>query len=515
MVSLTLIALAVGALLQVFPIGPLGAGFLCQPVPSVVYFVPSLLAAKSGNLAIVFGMTMAAGAFEMGLSRVLRRLRPVFPPEIVGLVILLVGLASGFVGLKLAFGDPHASADPVDRADLAIGLLTLGIMIGLNVWGKGAARIACVLLGMAAGYVAAALLGTLSANDMEAISHAHILALPSFSHVSWAFDPSYALAFAVAGIAATLKVIGNVTTCQKANDADWVRLGMTSVERGVLSDGLATTFAGAIGAHGLNSSTPAVGLATATGVLSRSVGYPVAALLLALAFMPKLGALFYLMPRMVAASALVFSSTFIIVNGIQVMTSRLLDARKTLLIGLALVAGLAVDAQPAILRLIPDALRPILGTSLVLGTLVGLGLNLIFRMGVKRTQSLTVPPGVTDHVRIEEFVQKAGETWGARVDVIERAKFNLVQSIETIKESCDPESGLTVEATFDEFNLDIRVSYSGPLLELPEVRPTNEEIMETEQGHRRLAGFMLRRYADRVSSFDRGGRSTVTFHFDH
>ena len=82
-------------------------------------------------------------------------------------------------------------------------------------------------------------------------------------------------------------------------------------------------------------------------------------------------------------------------------------------------------------------------------------------------------------------------------------------------EARDPQGPLQVEATFDEFNLDIRVSYVGPMLELPERRPTNEEIMETEEGHRRLAGFMLRRFADRVSSTHRTGRSTVIFHFDH
>src|SRR6185436_12486455 len=154
-------------------------------------------------------------------------------------------------------------------------------------------------------------------------------------------------------------------------------------------------------------------------------------------------------------------------------------------------------------------------TSLVLGTLVGLGLNIIFRLGMRRTQSITIPLGPIEHERIEKFLQAAGESWGARVDVIERAKFNLVQSVETIMEGCDPEGPLEVGATFDEFNLDIRVGYAGPLLELPNTRPTNEEIMETEEGHRRLAGFMLRRFADRVSSSERAGRSIVTFHFDH
>jgi NCS2 family nucleobase:cation symporter-2 len=108
-----------------------------------------------------------------------------------------------------------------------------------------------------------------------------------------------------------------------------------------------------------------------------------------------------------------------------------------------------------------------------------------------------------------------GAAWGARRDVIERAKFNLAQSIETIVDGCEPRSPLEVEATFDEFNLDLRVSYAGPPLGLPEKRPTNEEIMESEEGQRKLAGFMLRRQADRVAATHKAGRSTILFHFDH
>jgi NCS2 family nucleobase:cation symporter-2 len=302
---------------------------------------------------------------------------------------------------------------------------------------------------------------------------------------------------------------------QKANDADWIRPGMTQVQGGALADGLGTVVAGAIGAQGLNSSPTVVGLAAASGVLSRWVAIPTAAILATLAFLPKIGALFYLMPRTVSAAALVFSSTFIIVNGIQVMTSRLLDARKTVLIGLALLTGLAVDAQPGMISLLPEAWKAVLGTSVVLGTVIGLALNLLFRIGVRRVRSMRVMPDAMDPVRIEEFLQQSGEQWGARADVVERAKYNLVHSIETIVESCEPAGPMEIDATFDEFNMDIRVSYTGPLLELPEKRPTNEEIMETEDGHRRLAGFMLRRFADRVSAAHRAGRSTVTFHFDH
>ena len=130
-------------------------------------------------------------------------------------------------------------------------------------------------------------------------------------------------------------------------------------------------------------------------------------------------------------------------------------------------------------------------------------------------QKMVVDPARVDSTAIEAFMETSGAGWGARRDAIDRATFSLTQSIETIVDGCAPEGPLEIEARFDEFNLDLRVSYVGPPLALPDKRPSNEEIMASEEGQRRLAGFMLRRYADRVQSTHRAGRSTVLFHFDH
>jgi NCS2 family nucleobase:cation symporter-2 len=154
-------------------------------------------------------------------------------------------------------------------------------------------------------------------------------------------------------------------------------------------------------------------------------------------------------------------------------------------------------------------------SSLVLGTFTALLLNLVFRLGVRRTQKLAVDPRNVDPVAIETFMETQGAAWGARRDVIDRAGFDLQQSIETIVDACAPSGPLEVEASFDEFNLDLRVSYDGPPLQLPERRPTNEEIMASDEGARRLAGFLLRKYADRIESTHKAGRSTILFHFDH
>jgi hypothetical protein len=72
-----------------------------------------------------------------------------------------------------------------------------------------------------------------------------------------------------------------------------------------------------------------------------------------------------------------------------------------------------------------------------------------------------------------------------------------------------------IEASFDEFNLDIRVSYQGEALEFPDRRPSIEQIRDSDDGVRLLAGFMLRRNADRVRSDAKDGRALVHFHFDH
>jgi xanthine permease XanP len=265
----------------------------------------------------------------------------------------------------------------------------------------------------------------------------------------------------------------------------------------------------------LTNSYANLGLAGATGVTSRRIAYATGGIFLALAFMPKLSGLLAVMPRPVMGAALMFVAAFIFVNGLQIIGSRLLDARRTFVIGLSFIIAIAVDISPAFFRALPAAVQPLVGSSLVAGMLAAILLNLIFRIGARRVQNLVLPAGRVDPVALERFMETSGATWGARRDIIDRARFNLVQSLEVILDSCEPQGPVEVAATYDEFNLDVRVSYVGPPLELPERRPTNEEIMESEDGQRRLAGFMLRRHADRVRATHNAGRSTLLFHFDH
>jgi xanthine permease XanP len=175
---------------------------------------------------------------------------------------------------------------------------------------------------------------------------------------------------------------------------------------------------------------------------------------------------------------------------------------------MAVVADIYHDALTAV----PLVLQPIFGNALVLGTICAVVLNLITRIGVRQRVSIKLPRGGVNREAVEQFLSENGARWAARRDVVNRATFGVVQSLEVLG---DPPEGIEVDASFDEFNLDVRVRYSGDPLEIPERKPTPREIVASADGERLLAGYLLRRNADRISSRRSGELSELAFHYDH
>ena len=78
-----------------------------------------------------------------------------------------------------------------------------------------------------------------------------------------------------------------------------------------------------------------------------------------------------------------------------------------------------------------------------------------------------------------------------------------------------PRGPISLDISYDEFVIDAVVTYAGAPLEFPTQPPTKEEIMETDEGHRRLAGFLIRRYADRMEAHTANEETIVHLRFDH
>jgi xanthine permease XanP len=510
LVSLSMLGLGVATMFFCVRGQFVGSGYLCPAAYTAIYLGPSLFALRQGGLALVFGMTIVGGLVQVAVAPLLRRLRALLPSEIAGLVIAVVGLA--LAGLGVRYSLDLNGAQRINPVYAIVAGISLATMIVLNIWSKSYGRMFCVLIGMMAGYAASAVLGIFDLTQVLPAEGLSLVRVPRIDHLGWSFDPVLLAPFAVASLAATLRAMGDVSNAQRLNDADWVRPKFPSLAGGVSANGFAVMICGLLGSCGLNTYSSSIGLSGATGVTSRIVGFGIAIGFCALAFVPPAAAVLAAMPLPVMGAALFFTAAFVFTSGLQMITARMLDARKNIVIGFSFAMAVVADIYHEALTDVPIVLQPILGNSLVLGTVSAVVLNLILRIGVRERVSMKLEPGNINREAVEQFLSEQGARWAARRDVIRRAIFGVVQVLEVVG---DPPGGFEIEASFDEFNLDVRIRYAGAPLSIPDRKPTPREIVASEDGERLLAGYLLRQSADRIHARGTAGAAEMVLHYDH
>ncbi len=468
MVSLGMIALALSTMVQAIWKGPVGSGYLAVPVFSAIYLGPSLLAAKTGGLPAVFGMTIFAGVVEVALSRSLHRLRVLFPPAISGLIVAVVGIDLGLVGIDQLLGVEARQSLDFDR-HVAVALLTLGIAVGSSVWSKGLMRLMCSAIAIGLGSLIAFLVGLIPSHSLATVVDAPAWSLPDPRFVSYRFEPALIPAFLIAGLAAALRTVGVITTCQKINDRDWKRPDMRSIEGGMLADGIGCAAGGLLGTMGMNTGPSLVGVAKASGATSRYIAFACGGILILLSFVPKIASVFLILPTAVIGSALVFTASFMIAGGIQVMVSRNIDTRMTYVIGISLLFGLSKEVYRDYFTSLPAVLHPLTGSMLSLTLIVALGLNLLFRIGIRRTEIFSFEDQELSVERFASFMQARGRAWSVSAEVIERATSTAAQVIEHIAAAHLVQGKTRAIVSYDQLELLIEIAYEGTMLTLPNV----------------------------------------------
>ncbi|MGM0561593.1 MAG: uracil-xanthine permease family protein [Pseudomonadota bacterium] len=516
-ITASLLALGIGNLLLCLRGRVLGSGYLCPAVFTAAYLPASLAAADAGGLSLVFGMTIFAGLCEVAFSFLLRRLRPYLPAEIAGLAVVMIGLILGFMGFRLLLGlDSHGDfqGDTLDRQAVGLGLFALALIILLNVWGRGVFKLFSVLIAIAVVYPLAVVLQKVDLAGGHDIAPHGLLDIPQLPLLLPSFDASLALPFMIGALACALRATGDITTCQRIADRNWVRPDMRSIARGVRADGLATLCAGLLGTVGLNTFSSSIGLSQASGVIQRRVGLAIGGLFIVLAFSPYIVMLTIGMPQTLTGAILIFSSAFILSNGLSIIVARLLDARRILTIGVALVFGLSHDVFPEFYDHFPLWLKSISGSSLVVALVIALGLNALFRIGVKRTADLELSLDSSLLPQLVDFCREQGALWGARRDVMERVANGLTEAGELALTRGDEGSPLKVQVNYDEFRIRASVAFtaSGPdSAGRPE--PASSTAAELP-GESRLELRLMRHFADSVRLVQRQGQQQVKLVFE-
>lgn len=390
-VALTMIACGIGTILQSLRLPGMGSGFLCPNLCGPNFFSAAMSAAWLGGLPLMRGMTIFAGVVEILFARVIHRIAFLFPTEVTGLVVLMVGVGLVPVGVS-NFLHIGYTGEPIDNTALIVAVVTLGIIIGLNVWGGSRIRLYALLMGMAAGYGLSALTGELTLADFSQVAAAPWFGIPELSGMlDVRFDWSLAPVFFIISICGALKSFGNLVLCEKVNDDGWTAPDMPRIGNGLAADGLCVALSGLIGGLPSDTSASNVTFSASSGATARIIGYAAGGLFALLGLSPKLSALLSIMPSPVSGAILVYVVSFMMISGLLIMLANKPDTRKSFVLGTALCFGLSLDILPQLYVSVPAWLRPLFGSSLTLATVVAIVLFQLLRHGAAKDKVAPAP----------------------------------------------------------------------------------------------------------------------------
>ncbi len=509
--GLAMIAVAFLTVLQSLRLGSFGSGYLCPPVVSAIYLPSSMTAAAHFGFPVVCGMVIFAGACEAVIGQLVNKLRKLFPAVVSGVVIMAVGMELGKIGLGVLFNDATAH-DPRTMMMFATGICVLVTMTVLAVWAKGLPRLLCALTGILVGYGISAVFGLFPADFAAKLSASPLFALPDPRFLSVGFEPSLMVPFAIAGLASGLRVVGVLTTCQQMNDAAWRHPDMKNIQSGVVADGIGCAVGGALGAPGMSASPSLVGIEKTTGATSRVIAWSIAGWLVLLACFPKFSSLIVSMPRPVMAAALFFNGSLMFVAGIQIVASRPITLRASLIVGFSVLAALSVMIFPEFYESLPAWTHQFTGSQITMAVITSVGLNAIFLLGTWRYGQLRIGEhgSAVTAKTFDDFFAKEASEWKLAPEDVKRVRSVVDEAIEHV--SANAQGPVEIRVGSDSFDVKVTLKYLGNLPNLPDARP-KREMVEEQSFVNGLTGYLSGLHADRVERSAKGEQCEINLLF--
>ena len=376
MIQMSMLLAGVTTLIQTIGFGPVGARLPIVQGTSFA-FLPVMIAIVAGKgvegMAALTTGAIFGGLFHALLSLIVGRIRFALPPMVTGLVVLMIGLSLMQVGIQYAAGGVEQQGTPIygtGTSWLLAGIVVV-TTLGLSFFGKGIWSTASVLVGLLAGYAAAAVLGKVS---LTSVSDAGWLMFPSPFHFGFSFSASAVLGFCLMGVISAIETVGDVSgICEGGAHrpaTDRELSGATA------ADGLGTAFAAIFGAMPNTSFSQNVGLIAITGVMSRHVVTVGAVFLIFCGLAPKIGALITTIPIEVLGGAVIVMFGMVASAALSILSSVEWSQRNMLIFGVALSVSVGLQLEPGAVQHLPETWRILLSSGVLPAATIAVVLNL-------------------------------------------------------------------------------------------------------------------------------------------
>lgn len=304
----------------------------CAGIGTIIYqfidkrMVPAFL---GGSFAIIAGVSAIAG--EMGipyaqggiigmavfyflfalLLKVLgkERVAKVFPPIIVGPIIMVLGLSLASVGI-----DEAAACWP-------IAFVTFAIAVAVNCFGKGMTNVLTIVIALVGGYLISIPFGLV---DFTPLKEAAWLGVPHFT--APAFSWKAIALIAPCAIVPCLEHIGDVMAVGTVVGKDFSK--NPGFDRSVFACGVATLFSGCLGGPSLTIHSENTGVLAVTHLYSPTIVRFGAMWMALLAFCPKFNALCATIPTAVLGGIGILLYGMVASVGIRTLINNQVDFSK-------------------------------------------------------------------------------------------------------------------------------------------------------------------------------------------
>ncbi len=333
--------------------------------PSTALLLTFLVLAPFGIPVIQAG-TILGGILLMGTVLVAKpeKITTLMSPNVVGVILMLVALTLLPYLSRLMTGAEAAASGSTQTFVLSMALVLL--MATLSYRLKGFFKTIWLLIGMTVG---TALFFALKHPDVKAIASAAWFSIPP------AIVPSRpeislpaVIAFAVSYIAVVVNSVGSIQAIADITNRERLT---RAIPRGLFINGIFGVICGMMGIIGTVSYSMSPGVVLSIRVASRFAVAWGGFLLILAALVPKLAALFALIPAPVVGAALCTAMGIQIGAALSIIAGKGISQRSYYVVGLPVLAGTLIAYLPQdVVNTVPPVFRVFLGNGLIFGILL-------------------------------------------------------------------------------------------------------------------------------------------------
>ena len=300
---------------------------------SFAFIAPIIAATKEWGLSGALAGTIGVSLVYFVMSALVKwqgkhLLNRLFPPVVIGPVIILIGLTLSGAGVNMA------------KTNWLLAAISLATAIIVLTFGKGLIKLVPVVCGIIVGYIVAICLNEV---NFDAVKEASWLALPpSLAHFQLPEFKWQAVLFMIpVAIAPVIEHIGDVYVVGAVAQKDFVK--EPGLHRTLLGDGLACLFASIFGGPPVTTYSEVTGAMSITKITSPAVIRISALTAVVFSVMGKLSALLQSIPQAVLGGIMLLLFGTIASVGVQNLIQHKVDLNQTrnvIIISITLTVGI-------------------------------------------------------------------------------------------------------------------------------------------------------------------------------